>query len=232
MAFCLWALLAFTSWHYESTCGVFFASGCLSEYWRGIRWVVLLKWVSPYQTLIGGGAALIAGLIVLKSTRETIESSRKMKALDLELDEVRYNAHMSKILQLVSVEFYILCGKFMSRFSDKRGFSTEWLSAYGSDIVEYDPELWEISRKAETLINHLMGTPNGLTGRASIMDQCALLAFAAHQVLNQSALEEDDADPPARLGYFDATEVISFMEDRNLGRDKLLDLQRYFDWSA
>ncbi len=68
---CLWALLAFVSWHYESTCGVFFASGCLSEYWAGVRWISLLKWVSPYQTLIAGVSAVAGGAFALIAARHS-----------------------------------------------------------------------------------------------------------------------------------------------------------------
>ena len=71
-----WALLAFVSWHYESDCGVFFSPACGSEYWEGIRWMVLLKWVLPYQTLIGGIAALAAGAFVLLAARQTSSDAR------------------------------------------------------------------------------------------------------------------------------------------------------------
>lgn len=68
---CLWALLAFVSWHYESTCGVFFSSSCLSEYWDGLRWIILLKWVSTYQTLIAGMLAVAAGAFALIAARHS-----------------------------------------------------------------------------------------------------------------------------------------------------------------
>lgn len=230
LAACLWALLAFVSWHFESTCGVFFSSACLSEYWDGIRWIALLKWVFPYQTLIGGFAALLAGFIVLKSTRETIEASKHQKLIELELMYDQQVAHSAKILQLVALEFYILCGKFMSRFTRADGFSTSWLDNFGQDVVEHDPELWEIARKSETLINHLMAAEIDASHRGSIMDQCALLAYAAYEVFQQAANEDLEEDSPHRVAHFDPTEVNAFMEDRGLVRSQLLDLQRYFNW--
>lgn len=72
----IWALLAFVSWHYESDCGVFFSPECGFKYWEGIRWVALLKWVFPYQTLIGGIAALAAGAFVLLAARQTSSDAR------------------------------------------------------------------------------------------------------------------------------------------------------------
>ena len=72
-----WALLAFVSWHYESTCGVFFNAACLSQYWEGLRWLVLLKWVMPYQTLLGGIGAVAAGAFVLIAAKRTAEESAR-----------------------------------------------------------------------------------------------------------------------------------------------------------
>lgn len=67
----LWALTAFIAWHVESTCGMFLSGACFSDYWEGIRWIVLLKWVKEYQTLIGGFAALAAGAFVLLAAKQT-----------------------------------------------------------------------------------------------------------------------------------------------------------------
>lgn len=209
---------------------MFFSSGCLSQYWDGLRWVALLKWVSPYQTLLGGFAALLAGLIVLKSTRETIKASKRQKVIELEMLYDQQVAHTTKVLQLVGVEFYILCGKFMSRYTQPDGFNTSWLASFGHDVVEYDPELWEIARKSETLINHLMGGDVDGAHRSLVMDQCALLAFATYEIFQQCANEDFEKDVPDRDAFFDPTEVKSFMADRKLGRDKLLDIQRYFNW--
>ncbi len=72
----LWALLAFVAWHYENDCGVFFSAKCGSVYWEGVRWIALLKWVFPYQTLLGGIAALAAGAFVLLAARQTSSDAR------------------------------------------------------------------------------------------------------------------------------------------------------------
>lgn len=72
----IWCLLAFLAWHYESTCGVFFSGSCMGQYWDGLRWIILLKWVEPFQTLIGGVAALAAGAFVLIAARQTSEEAR------------------------------------------------------------------------------------------------------------------------------------------------------------
>ena len=68
---CLWALLAFVSWHYDSTCGIFLSSACLSQYWEGVRWIALLRWVSPYQTLIAGVFAVAGGAFALIAARHS-----------------------------------------------------------------------------------------------------------------------------------------------------------------
>ncbi len=72
-----WALLAFIAWHYESTCGMFLSGACFSAYFEGARWILLLKWVEPYQTLIGGSLALGAGFFVLVSAREQVRASEQ-----------------------------------------------------------------------------------------------------------------------------------------------------------
>jgi hypothetical protein len=73
-----WALLAFVAWHYESSCGVFFSAECGARYWVGLRWIVLLKWVAPYQTLLGGLAALAAGTFVLLAARASAAEAERM----------------------------------------------------------------------------------------------------------------------------------------------------------
>lgn len=74
-----WILLAFVSWHYESSCGVFFYSDCFSIYWDGLRWIALLKWVEPYQTLLAGLAALAAGKFALTAARHSTETAAKLE---------------------------------------------------------------------------------------------------------------------------------------------------------
>jgi hypothetical protein len=86
LVLCLWALLAFVSWHYESTCGMFFSSACLSGYWDGLRWIALLKWVTPYQTLLAGGFAVAGGAFALIAARHStattlaLENSKNRQA--------------------------------------------------------------------------------------------------------------------------------------------------------
>jgi len=77
-ALALWALLAFVAWHYESSCGVFFAGPCLEKHWDGVRHLVLLKWVKEYQTLLAGVGAIAGGAFVLISTRMTIAENRRI----------------------------------------------------------------------------------------------------------------------------------------------------------
>jgi hypothetical protein len=72
-----WALLAFISWHYESTCGMFLSGECLLRYWDGIRWLALLKWIQPYQTLLGGLGALAGGTFVVIAARLSAKEVEK-----------------------------------------------------------------------------------------------------------------------------------------------------------
>lgn len=74
-----WALVAFVSWHYESSCGVFFYSDCFSFYWDGFRWIALLKWVEPYQTLLAGLAALAAGKFALTAAQHSSENAIRLE---------------------------------------------------------------------------------------------------------------------------------------------------------
>lgn len=102
----IWCLLAFLAWHYESTCGVFFSASCMSQYWEGLRWIILLKWVETFQTLIGGVAALAAGAFVLiaakhsgKEAREAANAAKRQSAIiacSIIADEFRdANIHVS-----------------------------------------------------------------------------------------------------------------------------------------
>lgn len=76
-----WSLLAFVAWHYESTCGAFFSAECGARYWDGLRWIVLLKWVATYQTLLGGLAAVAAGTFVLLAAKATSAEAQRAENL-------------------------------------------------------------------------------------------------------------------------------------------------------
>lgn len=94
----LWALTAFIAWHVESTCGMFLSGACFSDYWEGIRWIVLLKWVYHYQTLLGGFAALAAGAFVLLAAKQTAKD-----AAQVENSKRKYNSVVA--CSLVADEF-------------------------------------------------------------------------------------------------------------------------------
>ncbi|MFC7067425.1 hypothetical protein [Brucella rhizosphaerae] len=74
-----WALLAFVAWHYESTCGMFLSGACFSEFLEWVRWIILLKWVNPYQQLLAGLAAVAGGAFVIFSGREQIRHLRETR---------------------------------------------------------------------------------------------------------------------------------------------------------
>ncbi|MBY5815439.1 hypothetical protein HFN60_07210 [Rhizobium leguminosarum] len=86
IAVAIWALMAFIAWHYESACGFFFSGVCFSQYWAGLRWILLLKWIAPYQTLLGGLAAVAAGTFVLLAAKlsseqaQTAENARRKQS--------------------------------------------------------------------------------------------------------------------------------------------------------
>ncbi|WP_421505566.1 hypothetical protein [Brucella pseudogrignonensis] len=75
-----WVLLAFVSWHVDSTCGVFFSKACFSEFLEWARWIILLKWVNPYQQLLAGMAAVAGGAFVIFAGREQIQHLRETRA--------------------------------------------------------------------------------------------------------------------------------------------------------
>ncbi|TGR71398.1 hypothetical protein EN837_08260 [bacterium M00.F.Ca.ET.194.01.1.1] len=231
LVLCLWALLAFVSWHYESTCGVFFASECLSEYWAGIRWIALLKWVSPYQTLLGGFAALAAGAFVLISTRETLEENRRQKVIDLQLTQDLRDAHITKTLELISVEFYILSGKLRSEYLIADNTAFHCVNNAAEDLAEHDPELLAIARITETLINHQRAKLENGRLPQELMNQCSMLAYAAYQIFLQAAEEDFDEEAPRRISHFDPSDVNELLVERSLTKDDLLDLQQYFKWN-
>ncbi|MGX9992131.1 hypothetical protein ACS4RR_023710 [Rhizobium sp. Z1P35] len=109
IAVAIWVLTAFIAWHYESACGVFFSGVCVSQYWAGLRWILLLKWIAPYQTLLGGLAAVAAGTFVLLAAKlsseqaQTAENARRKQsaivACSIVADEFR-DAQIQVSLQL------------------------------------------------------------------------------------------------------------------------------------
>jgi hypothetical protein len=74
----VWAFLAFFVWHFESRCGAPFSPSCIPYYWEGARWVVLFKWLNPYQTLIAGLAAVIGGWGAVYAARLTVDAAREL----------------------------------------------------------------------------------------------------------------------------------------------------------
>lgn len=140
------------------------------------------------------------------------------------------DAHTQKILQLISVEFYILSGKFRSQFLIATNSTIDCLNDVAKDLAEYDPELLAIARITETLISHQKGEAKGGPLPDHLMRQCSLLAYAAYDIFLQASDEDFEQDVPQRGSYFDPTETKKFLADHLLGTDQLLDLKQYFDW--
>jgi len=86
-----WVLLAFLSWHYETSCGSIFGLSCRKLYWSNFRGFFLLRWIEPYQQILSGLLALLGGAFVLVAGREQIKNlndSKRMERLNQALDSL------------------------------------------------------------------------------------------------------------------------------------------------
>lgn len=75
---CGWVLLAFV-FLCASVEHPLFSVETASKIYKAVSDIVLLKWVSKYQTLLAGLAALVGGLAAIWSTKLKIESDKLLK---------------------------------------------------------------------------------------------------------------------------------------------------------
>ncbi|WP_144115322.1 hypothetical protein [Agrobacterium pusense] len=227
LAACLWALLAFVSWHFESTCGVFFFSACLSEYWAGIRWIALLKWVSPYQALLAGIAAVVGGYFVLLSQRLQIDEARRVGVASKD-------ASFRAALATVRSECLHVADQLGSDELHTSTKTLDFTRASFPIFADRDPRLLHITMSVTHRLEKALEEKN--KGRESAFSQTKLLWYSsigmAFAELLIQVSEKLNANEDASVSYasFDGHRLYSFLERRGQTPSVLFELGAYFSW--
>lgn len=223
----LWALLAFTSWHYESTCGLIFSSGCLSEYWVGIRWVVLLKWVTPYQALLAGMAAVVGGYFVLLSQRLQIDEARRIGV-------AAKDASFLAALATVRSECLHVADHLSSDELHASTKTLDFARASFPIFADRDPRLLHITmsvthRLEKALEEKTKGQDSAFSQTKFLWYSSIGMAFA--ELLIQVS-EKLNANEDASVSYasFDGHPLYNFLERRGQNPSVLFELGPYFRW--
>ncbi len=223
----MWALLAFVSWHYESTCGVFFASGCLSEYWVGIRWIALLKWVTPYQALLAGIAAVVGGYFVLLSQRLQIDEARRIGVASKD-------ASFRAALATVRSECLHVADHLGSDELHTSTKTLDFTRASFPIFADRDPRLLHITMSVTHRLEKALEEKT--KGRESAFSQTKFLWYSsigmAFAELLIQVSEKLSAKEDASVSYasFDGHRLYSFLERRGQSPSVLFELGAYFRW--
>lgn len=226
-----WSLLAFVAWHYESTCGVFFSRACLGQYWDALRWLVLFKWVQPYQTLIGGAAALAAGTFVLVAAKQTAQEMRASENANK-----RQNAAVA--CSIIADEFrdarIHLRGSGLGYASILRPrYSFVHSATYMPSLHAIDPMLGSVvSATRRDIEEHLVSGPTSNSFRAN--DVASAKCFAAwHLLISVSERLHADGTFALRGGTkIPAGELRRLLEGTKVSPRELTGLYHLFDWKA
>lgn len=119
---------------------------CGKELWDGARYIVLFRWLKDYQEALGGVATLIAAIVAFNAV--TYQVSHGLKQ-----EEKRQNDRIRKTVNLVALEFNIAASNIDGGNEKAWRDEVTWRSNVVGDIAEFDPELLEIFRYTENLIN-------------------------------------------------------------------------------
>ncbi|WJH39966.1 hypothetical protein N7E02_25360 [Aliirhizobium terrae] len=231
IAGCVWALLAFVAWHYESTCGVFFSGACFAEYWIGVRYLVLGKWIYHYQTLIGGVAALAAGAFVLIAAKQTSRDA-------LQLSHIKRRQDAIVACSIISGEFrdaWAHLGKVLgSQMMVARTNYTPFTQfpSYIPTLHAVDPLLGSVAsavkRDAESLLlsgSNADHVANANLEAARCIAMSHIVEFASNN-LNSVATFSFQSDGPKVPGIG----VSKLMRAIGVSPDRLIGLYSFFDW--
>jgi hypothetical protein len=226
---CSWALLAFVSWHYESSCGVFLSSACLSNYWEGVRWIALLKWVSPYQTLIAGVFAVAGGAFALIAARHSTATS-------LALEDAKSKRAAVIACSIVADEFRDASARLVKHSSAMGLYAPQQPSPfaktadYMAALHNIDPMLGSIVSGRKVEIDALLGSaPSRSTYNAS-REALAKSYIVWHMLLSVSR----NLDSAGRYDLRENKLPIGPLPDllRTVGVEPraLTGLYEYFNW--
>ncbi len=235
---CVWVVSAIIFAFERSPCGTLLSPHCGRLIWTKVGDAVLLRWVYDFQTLLGGALAFIAGAFVLKASRETNETTREMRQFDNEVaDAVELN-NLKKRLDLVAIEFNIAASHLKEDNFMWPGANWRWLDEQAIYIAEYDPEILEVARMAQSLI--MMETsraeavpitsPGGEITRRNMFRTAAAIARATNLIFQQCADEEVEDIPETRRGTFNPYDLDKTLRSLGRKRHHLRDISFFFNW--
>ncbi|YCI04056.1 hypothetical protein M1D34_07475 [Ensifer sp. D2-11] len=226
-----WSLLAFVAWHYESTCGVFLSGACFGQYWDALRWLVLLKWVHPYQTLIGGAAAVAAGTFVLVAAKQTAEHAK-----DIENANRRQNAIVA--CSIIADEFRdakIHMSDFGLGYASyiRPKYSFVHSSTYMPSLHSIDPMLGSVVSAARRDIEEHFAT-NAMSPSFKANDVASAKCLAIwHLLISVSDRLSPDGTFDLRAGIkIPAGELSRLLETLKVRPKELTGLYYLFEWQA
>lgn len=227
---CLWVLLAFVSWHYESSCGVFFYSDCFSQYWEGLRWIALLKWVSPYQTLVAGVFAVAGGAFALiaakhaTATTLSLENAKKRQASLVACSIIADEFRDAVLLLSQTRGHAMLVAKVSSPFVQT--------PLYLATIHAIDPLLGSIVSARRREIEDAIQAMSALEAYRTITIAKVKCYFVWHmldmisQRLDATGTYNMDGDKKLPPGI-----LINILDETGVNPRNLSGLYKHFDWS-
>ncbi len=233
-----WAVSAIVFAIERSPCATLMSPHCRRLIWTKLGDVVLLHWVYDFQTLLGGALAFIAGAFVLKASRETNDTTREMRQFDNEVADAVELDNLKKRLDLVAIEFSIAASHLKEEIFVWPGANWRWLDEQAIYIAEYDPEILEVARMAQSLI--MMETskaeavpitsPGSESTRRNMFRTAAAIARATNLIFQQCADEEVEDIPETRRGTFNPYDLDKTLHSLGRKRHHLRDISFFFNW--
>jgi hypothetical protein len=211
----------------ESKCGFFFSQACISESLSGARWIILLKWISPYQTLIAGLAAVAGGGFALWSQAIQIRENRSIAARK-RIDDFK------SALAITRAEIIHISDHLYKETLYMENANLDHTRSNLQTIASFDPRLLHITmsvlnRLEKALQENAKGDASSFSSVKFAWFSSVGLCFAELLSQVQSRLEKG-APLQVEHGSFDGTKVYEFLLNRLQGPDKLFELGPYFVW--
>lgn len=226
----VWILTAFVAWHFESKCGVFFSPKCLPFYWDGLRWIVLLKWVYPYQTLLGAVGAVGAGAFVLVAAQRSSKDLRE--AEDANRKRVAVVACSMVGSEFLDVQVNVLAATNSMHMS--RSVQNTFVQTPGHmpAIHAIDSMLGSIVAAQKRDIEKFIADPSKLHSRDASREIVAKCLVIWHLLIwIGDNLDSDGTYGLRRSKPIPAGQLSSLMKNMRFEPRQLIGLYSLFDWS-
>jgi hypothetical protein len=173
---------------------------------------MMLGWLKDYQDLAGGIATIVAAYVALKAIKWQVGAERRHRASER-------HRHLQTVMHLAAVEFDIANGHLSNGNTTWPGHELQMLDQFAVDMVEYDANMFELGKRARTLISDAVA-------QHKIKD-AAIMALAAHEAFKQAGHER--RPPTTRANHFDSTDVKRALAGKP--PTTIRDLRHYFNWA-